>query len=259
MTLNAALIQQHPKLRDKKANLKTLEDTIARNEADLYILPEMALTGYSLFDEYSVLSEEIPGPSTGKVQELAEQNDCAIFMGMAEKDPERKVIYNSAAFITPKDMWVYRKMYLAHFGPFKEKLYFAPGQAPVLASYKGFNIGLTICYDLFFPELLKDLAIEGADILLNISASPTFSRHFFETLLPARAIENTCYMLYTNLVGTELNLVFWGGATGIGPRGNVLGQGPYYNEAVTKVELDHSEIEVARRFRPTLRNTLERQ
>src|SRR5207249_2628055 len=86
------------------------------------------------------------------------------------------------------------------------------------------RIGLLICYDAFFPELSKAYALQGADLLAIISASPATSKPLFDRILPARAIENALPVLYANLVGTELNIVFQGGTQAIGPRGEDLGK-----------------------------------
>ena len=117
------------------------------------------------------------------------------------------------------------------------------------------KFGLTICYDLFFPELYRIYALRGADAIINISASPSATQSFFEKLLVARAIENTTFIIYCNLVGTELNMVFWGGNQLIGPRGNIQTRGEDFKDCVVTGELDAKEIEVARTFRRTIRDT----
>ncbi len=117
------------------------------------------------------------------------------------------------------------------------------------------TIGVHICYDLYFPELQKRQVLEGADVLVNISASPSTSRRFFEALLPARAIENACFSLYSNNVGSQDGLVFWGGCQAYGPRAESLGVLEEYEEGVLRVELDLDALQPAREFRPTLRDT----
>jgi len=108
---------------------------------------------------------------------------------------------------------------------------------------------------MFFPELAKALALQGMEVLAAISAAPHTSRRFFDLVLPARAVENAVYVLYANLVGTELNQVFSGGTQAWGPRGEELGRAKDHREDVVAVDVDVRAIDVARQFRPTVRDT----
>jgi predicted amidohydrolase len=103
--------------------------------------------------------------------------------------------------------------------------------------------------------LAKAYALQGADLLAIISASPATSKPFFDRILPARAIENALPVLYANLVGTELNIVFQGGTQAIGPRGEDLGKGEDFVESTVIAEVDLRDLNTARTFRPTLRDT----
>jgi predicted amidohydrolase len=176
---------------------------------------------------------------------------------MPELDPDRTgVLYNSALVCSPdSEPETYRKMVLANFGPFEEDLYFARGdRMPIFDTPVG-RVGVEICFDMFFPEITKLYALEGADMALCISASPSVTREFFERIMPARAIENTIFVAYANLVGTEQNMTFWGGAQLIGPRGNLKAGGKPFVEGIVKAGVELSELEVARQFRPTIRET----
>ncbi|HKZ90277.1 MAG TPA: carbon-nitrogen hydrolase family protein, partial [Thermoplasmata archaeon] len=149
----------------------------------------------------------------------------------------------------------YRKVHPANFGPFEEGLYFGRGSELTLVDTKLGKIGLLICYDAFFPELSKAYALQGADILAIISAAPATSKSFFDKILPARAIENAVFVLYANLVGTELNIVFQGGTQAIGPRGEDLGRAEDFEEFIVEATIDPRDVKTARTFRPTLRDT----
>jgi predicted amidohydrolase len=217
----------------------------------------MALTGYSIRDEVQRLAEPIDGPSVKKLSALSQELGAGIVIGMPELDTEvRGHVYNSAVIMLPDGkVGAYRKCHPANFGPFDEKRYFASGrEAPVFSTPWG-KVGITICYDLFFPELTKAMALRGADLVVNISASPVTTRKFFEAVAPARAIENTIFQGYTNLVGTEGPFEFWGGAFVVGPRGDQKAKGPYFEEAIVETELDFSDLDVARPLRHTLRDT----
>jgi len=217
----------------------------------------MALTGYSVRDDIPRLAEPLDGPSVRRVSELSQELGCGIVFGMPEQDTAvRGHVFNSAVLTLPDgSIGVYRKCHLANFGPFDEKRYFTAGRdLPVFPTPWG-NIGLIICYDLFLPETVKTMALRGAELVVDISASPTTTRKFFEMVVPARAVENTVFMGYVNLVGTEGQMQFWGGASLTGPRGDLKVRGPYFEEAIVEAELDMADIEIARPLRPTLRDT----
>ena len=119
------------------------------------------------------------------------------------------------------------------------------------------KVGIIVCFDIFFPELAKYYALSGADMLVCISASPSVTRPFFESMMVARAIENTIFVAYANLVGPEKNLVFWGGDALIGPRGDIIAKGDVFEEGIVETEVDLKLLEVARQFRPTIKESRE--
>ena len=94
-------------------------------------------------------------------------------------------------------------------------------------------------------------------MIICISASPSTTREFFEKVMLARAIESTIFVAYANLVGTEKNLVFWGGDALIGPRGDIIAKGTIFEEGILEADVDLKQLEIARQFRPTLKETRE--
>ena len=253
--MKAILAQLEPSVGKKADNLKKMEKVLSGAEADLALFGELYLTGYMARDLLPKLAEPLDGPSVGAVRKLAAKHGTHVVFGMPEK-AAAKTLYNTSVLVAPDGRtWAYRKIYLANFGPFEENVWFGRGSDLVLADTKIGKIGLLICYDLFFPELAKALALQGAEVIAVISAAPHTSRRFFDAILPARAIENTAYMLYANLVGTELNQVFSGGTQAWGPRGEDLGRAKDHLEQVLAVDVDHRHLDVAREFRPTIRDT----
>lgn len=255
--MRVALAQRKHVLGDKEHNLSLIEETVGSVEADLVLFPEMFLTGYTLRDKYWEEAEEIPGESSKKISELAGENDCTIICGMPEKKtPGKGRVYNSALIAeSDGELNVYRKSYLVNFGPFQDKRYFEADPELPLIDTGNCKLGVIICYDIFFPELTKSYAMEGADILVCISASPTVTRRFFEDVMVARAIENTCFFFYSNLLGREDQMMFWGGSTALSPRGTIIDKAPYLEEDVLTVDIDLSSLEDARRGRPALSDT----
>jgi predicted amidohydrolase len=192
-----------------------------------------------------------------QVAKIASEHGTHIIFGMAEESEDvAGQFYNSSVLVYPDGrVERYRKMHLANFGPFEEHLYFGVGSDLPVFETKFGKLGMLICFDCFFPELSKIYALKGADILVCISASPSTTRVYFEKVIVSRAIENTVFFTYTNLVGTELNMVYWGGNTVVGPRGDVKAKGELFKEDNVQCELDLKELVTAREFRPTIRDT----
>ena len=254
--VKAALAQIDASVGDKMKNLKKLEKAVGAAKADLFLAGELFLSGYMARDAFAQLAEPIDGPAVKTVQFIAQEYSTHVVFGMPEREESTKRLFNSSVLVAPDGKVVsYRKVYLANFGPFEEGLYFGRGDGLTLAETKLGKIGLLICYDAFFPELAKAYALQGADVLAIISASPATSKPFFDRILPARAIENALPVLYANLVGTELNIVFQGGTQAIGPRGEDLGKAADFVESTVLSEVDLRDVKTARTFRPTLRDT----
>ena len=254
--MKAALAQLDASVGDKMKNLKKLEKAVGAAKADLLLAGELFLSGYMARDAFAQLAEPIDGPAVKTVQFIAQEYSTHVVFGMAEREESTKRLFNSSVLVAPDGKVAsYRKVYLANFGPFEEGLYFGRGDGLTLAETKLGKIGLLICYDAFFPELAKAYALRGADVLAIISASPATSKPFFDRILPARAIENALPVLYANLVGTELNIVFQGGTQAIGPRGEDLGKAADFVESTVVSEVDLRDVKTARTFRPTLRDT----
>jgi predicted amidohydrolase len=251
--MKVALVQTKANFSRERA-VERLKRTVMEGDADLYVFPEMYLTGYLIRDEVHRQAVSVDSPIIREIAEVARSADTHIIFGF----PERcgTAVYNSAALVHPDGrVDVAQKIHLPNFGPFEEVLYFTPGERPAVFNTALGRIGVQICYDLFFPELAKAQALAGADVIVNISASPTVSRVFFERVLPARAIENTVFMIYVNWVGRQRNLIFWGGSRCISPRGMEVAIAPYFREHTLMCDVDMEELNVARRLRPTLRDT----
>ncbi len=254
--MKIALISARPKIADKQANIKKIKHYIQQESADLYVFGELFLTGYNCKDEYRTLAEPLTGPSIKHLKKIAQQHNCYLIFGMPLQDPTiQGLITNAAVLIHPNGtVDSYSKWFLVNLGPFEEKIYFDEGEHINVFQTKFGKIGLTICYDIYFPELTKALSFLGADILINISASPSTTRPYFETLIPARAIENTAYYIYVNLVGTQEDLVFWGGSQIANPLGTIEIKAPYFKESIITHTLDLNQIKIARENRPILRD-----
>jgi len=257
--IRLALAQIGSKRENKKENIQRIEEiTFAAKEqgADLVIFPELFLTGYVVRDQIYELAETIPGLSTQKIGEIAKGTGMHIIFGMPElSEKTRATIFNSAVFVGPEGLiGKYRKMYLPTHSVFEEKRHFRPGyQAATFDTVIG-KIGLCICYDIFFPEVIRLTRLRGAQLIVCISASPAVRRSYFEILTAARALENTAFLAYVNLVGVEDGLQFWGGSRLISPTGDLAVKAKFDEEDFVICDVDYNEIRPAETFIPTLRD-----
>ena len=254
--MKIALISMRPKIADKKANLKKMEKYIEKTKADLYIFGELTICGYRIKDELRNIAEKIDGPSIKYMKKLAEKNKCYIVFGMPLINSQVEgLIHNSSVLVHPNGkIDTYNKWFMPTFGPFEEKIFFDEGEDIKICNTKFGKIGLMICYDIFFPELCRAYSMLGADIIICISATPSVTRKYFETLIPARAVENTVFFIYVNLVGTQEDLVFWGGSQIYDPLANLVVKAPYFKESIKTCEIDLKQIKFARANRPVIRD-----
>ena len=257
--VNVALAQISCKVGDKKHNINTMKKNIKHAKekgANLVIFPELSLTGYLNRDLTYELAEPIPGPSIHSLEETAKKENIYVVFGMPEQSEKaHAVLYNTAVLLGPDGLiGKYRKMHLPTHSVFEEKRYFRLGyEAPVFETEIG-KMGLTICYDIFFPEISRLLRLKGSQLIICISASPAVRSEFFEVLTTARALENTVFLAYVNLVGVEDGLQFWGGSRIIAPDGRILAKAKYDEEDLVIGTIDYADAERVEAFVPTLRD-----
>ena len=247
------------KAANKTDNLKRIEKAVVkakRQSADIVIFPELSLTGYVVRDQIYELAETVPGPSTKILEGIAKRTKMHIVFGMPElTDKTQATIYNTAVLVGPNGLLgKYRKMYLPTHSVFEEKRYFRPGYEAAVFDTELGKIGLIICYDIFFPEVARLTRLKGAQLIVCISASPAIRRAYFETLTTARALENTAFLAFVNLVGIEDGLQFWGGSRLIGPQGRIIAKAKYDDEDQVTGNVNYADIRSVETFVPTLRD-----
>ena len=258
--INVALAQISCKAGDKEHNLDVMKRNIkqAKNQgANLVVFPELALTGYVLRDLVYELAEPVPeGKSIRRLEEVAKNESIHVVFGVLERSEKAQAtLYNTAVLLGPNGfIGKYQKMHLPTHSVFEEKRYFRLGyQTPVFETEIG-KMGLIICYDVFFPEITRLLRLMGSQLIICISASPGVRRKFFETLTVARAIENTAFLVYVNLVGVENGLQFWGGSRIVAPTGKIVSQAKYDEEDLVIGKIAYADLKQAETFVPTLRD-----
>ena len=257
--IKVALAQISSKRENKKGNLQKIEEFTLKAKkqgANLVVFPELSLTGYVLHDQVYELAEEIPGPSIKRVEDLAKRTGMHVVFGMPELSEKTKAtIFKTAVMVGPKGfIGKYRKRYLPTHSVFEEKRYFRQGYQTAAFKTSIGNIGLLICYDIFFPEICRLTRLKGAELIVCISASPAVRRGYFEILTAARALENTAFLAYVNLSGVEDGLQFWGGSRLVGPTGDLLVKAKYDEQDFVVCEIDYTDMRSAETFIPMLRD-----
>ncbi len=237
---------QAESLHNADANLQKIRKIMYSAKGGIFLFPEMFLTGYgSEIPDDAVLENAVK-----ELQSLCREHDSAVAMGMPLRRNGR--ICNTLVFITSEKTQTYEKMHLANFGKYDESM-FALGDRPVMVEWKGMKFGLIICYDIFFPELSRYYAVNGADAILMASASAEQSERVMKTMLPARALENTVYMVFCNNIGEFNDTRFFGGSSVYLPTGETAA-GAASKEEVLTVDIDPDVIRSAREKRPHLRD-----
>ncbi|MCW4052622.1 MAG: carbon-nitrogen hydrolase family protein [Candidatus Bathyarchaeota archaeon] len=257
--ITIALAQFPCRIGNKKYNMKRMAEFIKRarkKNAGIVVFPEMSLTGYTTRDLSYELAEEIPGASTGEIERIARKEGLYIIHGMPERSSTGKTILYNTAVLTGPEGYIgkYRKLYLPTHSVFEEKRYYRVGyQTPIFETNFG-KLGMMICYDMFFPEVGRVLRLQGAKLLVCISASLIARRTLFETLTMARAIENTCFVAYANLVGFENGFQFSGGSHLIGPSGSLIAKAKYDIEDLVFGNINYEDLTSVETFVPTIRD-----
>jgi predicted amidohydrolase len=236
--------------------IDTIYNSVKKDDTDIVVFPELFLIGYYSKDLIYKLAEPVDGPHITKIAEASREYGVYTIFGFAEHDEKYDVFYNSAAFVSDNgDISVYRKIHIPDFSIFDEYRYFRKWDGGIeLYGVKGFPIGIIICYDVFYPELSRAYTLLGAKAIVAISASPDFSRPLFHDMIKARAIENTIYYIWVNMVGTFDGVGFAGGSRVAEPLGSILYDAPLIKENVKTVAIDTQVVRASREKRPVLKD-----
>ena len=236
--MKIATVQNSPVFGEKEKNINDLLKMMDSTGAELYILPEMSYSGYQLVskEEVAALADKVDSDNIMRFAEWSKAHGSAVILGFPEAAEDGK-IYNSSVFITPEgERYIYRKSHLFY----KEKIFYAPGNTGFFVKeWHGVRIGQAICFDWYFSESFRTLALLGADLIAHCTniVMPYFQRAAF-----ARAIENKVYIATSNRIGTEERdgekLVYTGESVIVDPLGNYLVDAPSDKTGVFTAEID---------------------
>lgn len=263
---------QMASLKDPSANFKKAMERIrqvADKGAQIICLPELFRTEYFCQSEDAKnfeLAETIPGPTTEAFSKLAREKSVVIILPIFEKRIEG-IYHNSAAVIDADGVLLgtYRKMHIPDDPNFYEKFYFAPGDLGFKTYATRFaKIGVLICWDQWFPEAARLVALGGAEILFYPTTigwhqsedSETAKAQLlaWEIVQRSHAVANEVFVAVANRVGREGDLTFWGNSFVADPFGGILTRASQDKEEHLTVECNLEKIAEIRRGWPFLRD-----
>ncbi|MEJ5312369.1 MAG: carbon-nitrogen hydrolase family protein [Anaerolineae bacterium] len=242
--LNVAVVQMKPELAKMEANVGKMADFIARiateQPVDIIVFPELSVTGYEGGQRFAQMAQRVPGAVTNILGQHATEFGVYVLIGMAVKEKVETVLYNSAVLIGPDGAVAgdYRKVHLQA----EERLVFRPGYRIVPIETEVGVIGLMCGWDLTFPEIARNLVLDGAEVLLLPAAWPAKDADMWRTLLVARAYENDVFIAAANRIGEEPSYTFAGQSAILAPNGEVLAALEEPEEGYVVVRLDLDEI-----------------
>ncbi len=267
MNVRVALAQLAPRLGRLDDNLAAHREVLARaraDGADLVVFPELGLTGYQLQDLSAEVAMTLGDPRLAAL--AAETAGCSAIVSFVEEAPDHRLYIAAALLEDGVIRHVHRKIYLPTYGLFDERRFFAAGQVLRAApSRLGVPLGLAVCEDFWHLPVPLMLALDGAQVLVNVSSSPgrdvaaihevgLGTATSWRTLMRTYAMLTTSHVIFCNRVGVDESVTFWGGSEIIGPDGESIFRAPLHDEGVYLAELDLADVRRERIALPLLRD-----
>jgi NAD+ synthase (glutamine-hydrolysing) len=257
--MRLALAQINTTVGDLDGNRERILARLAEAKevgADVVLFPELAVTGYPP-EDLLLRPSFVEAAEESLAQIARETRGIVAFVGTPHLDRD---LYNVCAVCAAGEVKaLYRKRFLPNYGVFDEHRYFAPGRDLFLLEHGDVLLGPTVCEDIWQPgPPATDLALAGAQLIVNISASPFHvgKEREREQMLQTRARDNVCYVAFVNAVGAQDELVFDGHSVVLDDEGEVLARAPGFEEALLVVDVEPEEA-VGRRLRDVRRRSLE--
>jgi predicted amidohydrolase len=267
VTVRIALAQIAPRLGDLEANLarhhELLEEARA-TAADLVVFPELGLTGYQLQDLAAEVAMRLDDPRLAAL--AAATNGVSAVISFVEESADHRLFIAAGLFEDGELRHLHRKLFLPTYGLFDERRFFAQGEGlRAVPSRLGAGIGIGICEDFWHLTVPQLLALDGAQILINVSSSPgrdlaatnevgLGTATSWRTLMRSYAQLTTSFVIFCNRVGVEESISFWGGSEVIAPSGQALFSAPLYDEGLFTVDISLADIRRERIALPLLRD-----
>ncbi len=258
MRCRVAVVQLDARVGNADANLEAhlrFVDRAIRSKANVIVFPELSLTGYTLRD---LAGEQAIDPASDSILDPLKKKSrsISIIVGFVESGRNHG-IYNSAVFLEDgKIKHIHRKVYPPTYGMFEEGRYFSEGQSVQAFDSKWGRFGILICEDVWHLTLPYLLALDGAEAIFCPTASPTRLGGDTKSLTIADVNHENqrsyarllnVYMVFSNRVGMEDGVSFWGGSAVADPHGTHIAQAKLLDEDMILAELDSAQLRRARR------------
>ena len=250
-------LQFKPEFLKVEENLRKISKMVRKFEGDILVLPELAFSGYLFKDEEELFrASEWNETIFDEMKNLSKSKNMVIVFGFAERSDDG--FYNSCSVVLPNgSTFLYRKTHLFH----REKLFFLPGNTGfMVVEYEGMRIGSAICFDWFFPESFRTLAILGADVIAHCA---NLVMPYCQNASVYRALENRIYIATANRWGIERNgsdeLRFTGMSQIVSPKGEVLVRANEEGDVIisSKVDLNLSRDKRLNEFNDVMKDRRE--
>ena len=266
-SLRIALAQIAPTIGALDDNLARHHELIGAAQdqgADLVVFPELGLTGYQLQDLSSEVAIRLDDPRVAAL--AAATRDLSAVVSFVEEAADHRLFIAAALLEDGEVRHVHRKLFLPTYGMFDERRFFAAGdRLRATPSRLGVGVGIGICEDFWHLPVAELLALDGAQILINVSSSPgrdLAATHevglgtatSWRTIMRAYAQLTTSFVIFVNRVGIDESIAFWGGSEVIAPNGETVFSAPLFDEGLFLTEIALADVRRERIALPLLRD-----
>ena len=259
MKFKVAVAQTDAKVGDIDSNIRHHLEAIDRarsNGAQVVVFPELSLTGYTLRDlAWEIAIDPFRDSRLDGLRKAS--RSISIAFGMVES-AENHGIYNSAVFLEDGGVrHIHRKIYPPTYGMFEEGRYFSKGDHVAAFTSKHGRLGMLVCEDLWHLSMPYLLAMDGAEVIFSLTASPSRIATRSVEMETARVNHEqhrayarllSSYVVFCNRVGYEDGVNFWGGSAVVGPGGEMVSTAKMFEEDIIAAEIDSLDVQRARRF-----------
>jgi NAD+ synthase (glutamine-hydrolysing) len=266
-TRRIVLAQLAPRLGALDENLARHRDVLAQardGAADLVVFPELGLTGYQLQDLAGEVAMRLDDPRLASL--AAGTLGLSAIVSFVEESADHRLFIAAALMEDGEIRHVHRKLHLPTYGLFDERRFFASGDVlRAVPSRLGVGVGIAVCEDFWHLPVAQILALDGAQILVNVSSSPgrdlaatnevgLGTATSWRTLMRTYAQLTTSFVIFVNRVGVDESISFWGGSEVISPAGEAVFSAPLYDEGVFTCEISLADVRRERIALPLLRD-----
>lgn len=265
--IRVALAQIAPVLGRLDLNLTRHHELLAQarsDGADLVVFPELGLTGYLLQDLAAEVAMRLDDPRLAKLAEAT--LGLSAVVSFVEESPDHRLFIAAVLLEDGQIRHVHRKLFLPTYGLFDERRFFAAGDMlRAVPSRLGVGLGIAVCEDFWHLSVPQLLALDGAQVLINVSSSPgrdlaasnevgLGTATSWRQLMRTYARLTTSFVIFCNRVGIDESISFWGGSEVIAPTGAAVLSAPLYDDGLFSVDIATADIRRERIGLPLLRD-----